>query len=76
MAGTYKDAERVIKTVLTEAGSMVSLEEIRAFMRQALARGEQLDANEREFLDLFADEFDPDEFDIDPVNRVVRGETE
>ncbi len=43
MARTYKDPEGVIKTVLTETESMVSLEEIRAFMRQALARGEQLD---------------------------------
>ncbi|MFW5814873.1 MAG: hypothetical protein ACOCWX_05445, partial [Spirochaetota bacterium] len=43
MARTYKDPERVIKTVLTETESMVSLDELRAFMRQALARGEQLD---------------------------------
>jgi len=43
VAKTYKDPERVIKTVLTETESMVSMEEIRAFMRQALARGERLD---------------------------------
>ena len=43
MARTYKHPERVIKTVLSETESMVSLDEVRAFMRQALARGEQLD---------------------------------
>ena len=46
-------------------------------MLELLARPrEELDANEREFLELFADEFDPDEFDIDAVNRIFRGETE
>lgn len=37
---------------------------------------ESLDENEVEFVELFADEFDPDEFDIDEVNRVFRGESE
>ncbi len=42
MAKTYKDPERVIKAVLTETSSMVLLDELRGFMRQALSRGEGL----------------------------------
>ena len=44
---------------------------------ELLARPEEsLDANDLEFIELFGDEFDPEEFDIDAVNRVFRGEAE
>ena len=43
MASRNKDPERVIEAVLTETGSMVSTDELRAFIRQALSRGKGLD---------------------------------
>ena len=43
MASKNKDPERVIKTILEETGSMVSPDELRSFIRQAISRGEDLD---------------------------------